>query len=100
MSNTKNFEIDPGKVFAAIDTATAAAPKRRGRPPKEQSQKKSEMPRLNISLEPEIFAYIKTMSGHAGTNATEYIRMLLRRNYEENRKLYEEMNKAAGKIKI
>ena len=77
--------------------ATKPAPKKRGRKPLEDpSKRRSELPRLNIALDAELYTFAKTMADYKHISATEYVRQLIEADFKKNRERYEELNKMFG----
>ena len=70
------------KLCQAADLDFEEIKKRRGRPPKDDGEKVSNWPRLNIALSPDMFDFVNNWSDFLHLSASDYIRRLI----EEDRK--------------
>lgn len=98
--NKKDLQnINTAPVYAEMAEAIAPAPKRRGRPVKPAETKLSEMPRFNLSLDPELNEYLRQFADFNHMTTTDYLRELIRQDYARNEKLYRQFLALQGERK-
>lgn len=103
MASKKDFAgMNTGRVYGAIETATAKKGQQGAASPQEQAERAAELrtqgrkgcqaPRINLAFTPENHAFIKQMSKASGHTMTEFTNMVIAAYKREHPELLEQAN--------